>query len=154
MLSFTADNKNQPNKYDEYTQLTNEEKQERQRQRRNKRKQAPGLDPKDFDEKVTDQFDKLEYAFDKIASENDAGRITVTRDGNETLVVEVKKIGIYAFRTDASVQTITLTSPESGTHIYQYDIGNGFWKSSVQVHILEELIVREFCGHSQGLLDL
>ena len=26
MYSFTADNKNQPNKYDEYTQLTNEEK--------------------------------------------------------------------------------------------------------------------------------
>ena len=73
---------------------------------------------------------------------------------NEELKVAVKKIGDYVFRVDKGVQTISLTSPESGTHIYQYDISNGFWKSSVQVHILEELIVREFCGHSQGLLDL
>ena len=60
---------------------------------------------------------KLESAFYKIASENDSGRITVTRTGNE-LHVSVKKVGDYVFTTDLTAQTLTLHSPASGVHIY------------------------------------
>ena len=66
----------------------------------------------------------------------------------------MKQVGDYTFTSDPGVQTLSLKSPESGLHIYTYDEANGFWKSSVQVHIMDELLVREFVAHSKGLLTL
>ena len=88
-----------------------------------------------------------------MAGENDPGRISIDLKG-ETLVISVKRVGDYTFSNDSSNQTFSLQSPESGIYNYKYDSANAFWKSTVQIHILEELLVREFIGHSKGLLDL
>ena len=78
----------------------------------------------------------------------------VNRQDDTNLVITVKGIGDYTFSSDTASQTFSLQSPESGIHNYEYDTVNGFWKSKVQVHILEEILVREFLGHSKGLLEL
>ena len=65
------------------------------------------MDPELFATKVAETFDKLEYAFNKVASENDAGRITVKRT-QEVLEVSVKKIGDYRFSFDSGIQTLIL----------------------------------------------
>ena len=96
----------------------------------------------------------MEAAFDELVKENDKGAIKVTRNNDTNLVISVKGIGDYSFNSDTASQTFSLQSPQSGIHNYAYDTANGFWKSSVQVHILEELLVREFISHSKGLLNL
>ena len=70
------------------------------------------------------------------------------------LIITVKKVGDYTFNSDAGSQTFSLQSPQSGIHNYKYDTANSFWKSETQVHILEDILVREFISHSKGLLDL
>ena len=90
--------------------MTPKEKQERQRQRRQRKRSIPLIEPELFITKVTETFDKLEYAFNKVAAENDPGRITIkrTQDG---LTVSVKKVGDYSFTYDSGVQTLILQSP-------------------------------------------
>ena len=46
-----------------------------------------------------DLFDKLEYAFNKVAEENEPGKITVKRT-SEKLIVLVKKVGDYTLSFD------------------------------------------------------
>ena len=95
----------------------------------------------------------MEIAFKELVTENDPGRMKVTRSDYK-LVISVKRIGDYTFMSDAPSQTFSLQSPESGIYNYKYDTENGFWKSTTQVHILEEILVREFIGHSKGMLNL
>ena len=52
------------------------------------------LDHEVFTEKIVETLDKLEYAFNKVALENDPGQITIKRT-QEGLTVSVKKIGDY-----------------------------------------------------------
>ena len=88
------------------------------------------LDPELYASKLSETLDKLEAAFEKVAQENDAGKITVSRQEGG-LLVTVKKVGVYTFSSDAGTQTLSLQSPESGIHVYEYDSANGFWKSKV-----------------------
>ena len=113
------------------------------------------VDPAVYASNVEKTLDRMERAFKELAGENAPGRITVKRQGTtESLVISVKQLGDYTFSSDENTQIFSLQSPESGIHHYTYDEANKFWKSSVQIHILEEILVREFIGHSKGLLDL
>ena len=47
-----------------------------------------------------------------------------------------------------------MQSPTSGLYNYYWDENNKFWKSKVQEHIVDDLLVREFIMHSKGLLQL
>ena len=89
-----------------------------------------------------------------MVKENDPGRVTVERQKDGLLVIKVKQIGEYTFTADDASQLLMLQSPVSGMYHYNYDQANEFWKSQTQVHILEELLVREFCHHSKGMLNL
>ena len=70
------------------------------------------------------------------------------------LLIEVKNVGPYRFFVDMEQQLFQLHSGDSGLYQYKWDEGENFWKSTSQVHILEELLVREFIMHSKGLLDV
>ena len=135
--------------------MTPAEKQERQKQRRQAKRNGGEnmIDAEVYQAQVDKTLRRLHKAFSELAGENDPGRISIDLKG-ETLVISVKRVGDYTFSNDSSNQTFSLQSPESGIHNYKYDSANAFWKSTVQVHILEELLVREFIGHSKGLLDL
>ena len=64
-----------------------------------KRNQKPKIPQELFVEKIVEQFDKLEYAFDKVAQENEPGKVTVKRT-SEKMVVTVKKVGDYTLSFD------------------------------------------------------
>ena len=64
-----------------------------------KRNQKPKIPQELFVEKIVEQFDKLEYAFDKVAQENEPGKVTVKRT-SEKMIVTVKKVGDYTLRFD------------------------------------------------------
>ena len=68
--------------------------------------------------------------------------------------IDVKGIGPYRFWIDDATNLFQLISPISGTYNYHYDESNGFWVSKEQVHIMDELLSREFLAHTRGLLDL
>ena len=70
------------------------------------------------------------------------------------LLIDVKNVGPYRFFVDMGDQLFQLHSGDSGLYQYQWDESENFWKSTSQVHILEELLVREFIMHSKGLLDV
>ena len=112
---------------------------------------ASSLSSIEFTQKTNETLDKLYVAFLQLAKENDAGFIQVQRTPS-SLVVTVKKIGSYTITSNSGV--FSMQSPQSGLYNYSWDSANGFWKSQTQEHILEELLVREFCAHSKGLLNL
>ena len=64
-----------------------------------KRNQKPKIPQELFVEKIVEQFDKLEYAFNKVAQENEPGKVTVKRT-SEKMVVTVKKVGDYTLSFD------------------------------------------------------
>ena len=58
----------------------------------------------------------------------------------------------YIFETDEDNKLITLNSPISGYFKYKYNQKSEFWESIKDNHILDDLIIREFCQHTKGLL--
>merc|ERR1711924_421559 len=96
---------------------------------------------------VTKALDKYEIAFIELAKDNIPGFLKITRHHAFTLDVEVQNIGIYKFYIDEGTQMFSLSSPESGIYNYEYDKTNNFWKSLQQVHLLDELLARDFIYH-------
>ena len=107
-----------------------------------------------FKERIVKSLDSLEVAFKEVQKENNPGKIQIVRENGEKLVVKVGQIGDYTFQSNLDSQTMTMQSPQSGIHNYVWDSSNGFWKSNTEVHILEEILVREFLSHSKGMLML
>lgn len=99
-------------------------------------------------------MNKFEVAFNDLKKANDQGRITVTRVSPKELQIKVTKIGTYRIYADESTQYIYLQSPQSGLYNYKYDIGNQQWKSEMQSHIIDELLMREFITFTKGTLTL
>jgi len=64
------------------------------------------------------------------------------------------KNGTYIIAKELETKTIALTSPLSGLFKYKYDSSSGYWISIKDNHILDELLIREFCHHSKGLLTI
>jgi frataxin-like iron-binding protein CyaY len=103
---------------------------------------------------VTDLLARLEKAFGELSKNNDQGKILVKRVKPTELEVKVLKIGSYRIYSDESSQHVYLQSPQSGLYNYKYDAQNQQWKSETQVHIIEELLLREFIMFSKGTLNL
>lgn len=68
--------------------------------------------------------------------------------------INVKKVGIYVVAKEMETRQIGLTSPISGLFKYKYDPVSRYWISTKDSHILDELLIREFCHHSKGLLEI
>lgn len=71
---------------------------------------------------------------------------------NLNLKIKVPKEGLYVISKELETRLITVTSPISGFFKYKYDPLSRYWKSIKDGHILDELLIREFCKHSKGLL--
>ena len=82
--------------------MTAAEKQERQRQRRKEKRQGAQnlMDADAYQSQVDKTMRRLERAFLELASENDPGRISVERQGEDSLVISVKRVGDYTFSSD------------------------------------------------------
>ena len=77
--------------------------------------------------------------------------LKVSREG-ANLTVEVQKVGTYFLTANEASRQLTLQSPVAGVYNYDWDQASQFWKSTQETHILEELLVREFCHHTRGWL--
>jgi frataxin-like iron-binding protein CyaY len=108
----------------------------------------------DFSELVQQLISKLDTAFEELKKANDQGKIALQRVSPTELIVKVQKIGNYRIYSDPSQQFVYLQSPQSGLFNYKYDSQNGQWKSQTQIHIVEELLMREFITFSKGTLNL
>jgi frataxin-like iron-binding protein CyaY len=71
---------------------------------------------------------------------------------NLSFKVHVKNQGTYVIAKELETRLLTVTSPLSGFFKYNYDPQRKYWISIRDGHILEELLMREFCQHSKGLL--
>jgi frataxin-like iron-binding protein CyaY len=108
----------------------------------------------DFSELVQQLISKLDTAFEELKKANDQGKIALQRVSPTELIVKVQKIGNYRIYSDPAQQFVYLQSPQSGLFNYKYDLQNGQWKSQTQIHIVEELLMREFITFSKGTLNL
>jgi frataxin-like iron-binding protein CyaY len=98
-------------------------------------------------------LDGYERSFEVLKKENNAGHIKIEKTEDD-LTIHVKDIGSYKFYSDATIQVLAMQSPSSGLYNYYWDEDNKFWKSKVQEHFIDDLLIREFIGHSKGLLML
>ena len=71
-----------------------------------------------------------------------------------TLRVTIDKVGFYIINKEDDQMLLTLTSPVSGFFKYKYDDDTGYWINVKDNHIIDELLVREFCKHSNGILNI
>jgi len=82
---------------------------------------------------------------------NEPDHLKIEKKEDE-LIVTVKDVGPYRFFSDPSKQEFTMQSAVSGLYNYKRDETNNFWKSTVQEHIVDDLLIREFIMHTKGLL--
>ena len=95
----------------------------------------------------------IKFAVEQILPENEADHLTISfKPELFFMEIGVKNIGPYRFWIDEATNLFQLISPISGTYNYSFDESNGFWVSKEQVHIMDELLSREFLAHTRGLL--
>jgi frataxin-like iron-binding protein CyaY len=98
-------------------------------------------------------FNLLKSAFANLIEVDE--NISIETDGtryNLFLKINVKKVGVYTILKELEGKIISVTSPISGLFKYKFDTVSNYWISTKDKHILEELLIREFCLHSKGLL--
>lgn len=66
--------------------------------------------------------------------------------------INVNKLGTYVIAKELETRVIAVTSPMAGLFKYKYDPLSQYWISTKDKHIMDELLMREFCHHSKGLL--
>lgn len=66
--------------------------------------------------------------------------------------IDKTNVGMYIFKYDENTMQMSLTSPISGFFRYNYDKDSGFWINEKDNHILDDIVIREFCKHSKDLL--
>ena len=92
----------------------------------------------------------LYESFKKI---EDSDVIIVSYKKDE-LVVNVKTKGDYRIIIENDTNLLALTSPITGFFKYEYNQVSNFWESIKDQHILDDLLIREFCKHSKGVLEI
>jgi frataxin-like iron-binding protein CyaY len=99
---------------------------------------------------------KLRKAFEVLLSQDNNLSLDLgANQGNlNFLKVEVKSLGVYIISREFETKTLTVTSPISGLFKYKYDSKTNYWISVKDTHILDELLMREFCQHSKGYLNI
>ena len=103
---------------------------------------------------ITDKLiDALFVGFNEIIRYD--SNIKVEKDPrNFHIKINVKGVGIYIIAKEVETRQISLTSPISGLFKYHYDPVSKYWVSKKDAHIMDELLTREFCKHSKGLLEI
>jgi frataxin-like iron-binding protein CyaY len=94
-------------------------------------------------------FDKLYSAFVELKKYEK--NVKIEKYSN-SLEINVARVGVYIIAREDQTRLMTLTSPLSGLFKYKYDSANNYWISIKDNHILNEILMREFCHHSGGLL--
>jgi frataxin-like iron-binding protein CyaY len=94
-------------------------------------------------------FNKLNKSFNELKQYEKNIKIEKLQN---SIHITVPKVGVYIIARETQTRLITLTSPLSGLFKYKYDSANNYWISIKDNHIINELVVREFCQHSGGLL--
>ena len=94
-------------------------------------------------------FEKLNKAFIELKQSEKNIKIDKTQNN---ISINVPRVGVYIIARENETRLITLTSPLSGLFKYRYDSANNYWISIKDNHIIDELLIREFCYHSGGLL--
>jgi frataxin-like iron-binding protein CyaY len=96
-------------------------------------------------------FEKLRLAFDQVCKAD--SKVSINPAPSKFVFsVNVHKLGDYIIAKELETKLITLTSPVSGLFKYKFDEINKQWISIKDSHILNEILMREFCYHSKGLL--
>ncbi len=94
-------------------------------------------------------LNKLQKAFSDI----DDNSITIEEINSTFLTVKAGKIGLYIFKIEED-GFLTMTSPVSGYFKYVYNPNINFWINVKDEHIIDDLLIREFCKHSKGMLSI
>lgn len=89
-------------------------------------------------------------AFGKL----DDDQVTVEEYTSDSLTISVKDKGSYIIEIEKDLNFLCLNSPISGFFKYTYDENCGFWVNIKDQHILDDLLIREFCKHSKGMLEI
>ncbi len=113
-------------------------------------KYTQNISKEDFNKKSSYYLNSLSLAFQSIDDTN----ITLEELNDTTLTIKAGKIGNYIFTIDSDQLQITMNSPVSGYFKYYYNKTNGFWCNIKDEHILDDLLIREFCKHSKGILTI
>lgn len=79
--------------------------------------------------------------------------VTIESFSNEQIKVRCVK-GIYLIDIETDSKLISLNSPVSGYFRYCFDSESGFFVNVKDQHIIDDLIIREFCKHSKGILAI
>jgi len=93
----------------------------------------------------------LKSAFINLMEFDNKIRIEIDRM-NLYLKIYVETVGVYIINKELESKMISVTSPISGLFKYKFDCSTNYWRSPKDKHIVDELLIREFCNHSKGLL--
>ena len=109
------------------------------------------MNQEEFEGLVKELIARLDASFTDLQKANDQGKIAINRISNQEIQIKVTKTGTY--RIYAESNYVYLQSPLSGLYNYRWDAANQQWKSETQVHILEDLLMREFITLTKGTLQ-
>ncbi len=79
--------------------------------------------------------------------------VTIESYNSEYIKVRCVK-GIYLIDIEGDSKLLSLNSPVSGYFRYSFDTVSGFFVNVKDQHIIDDLIIREFCKHSKGILSI
>lgn len=104
--------------------------------------------PKDFKQEAKSFFTKLYEGLIKLDDQS----VTIESYNNGQIKVKTVK-GVYIISIEDN-KFITLNSPVSGYFRYTLDSVSGFFVNIKDDHIIDDLLIREFCKHSKGILSI
>lgn len=113
-------------------------------------KNSQEISKEDFKIKSKQYLQRLSLAFQSI----DDTSVTIEEYNETTLSIKAGKVGNYIFNIEIDQLQITMNSPVSGFFKYYYNKTNGFWCNIKDEHILDDLLIREFCKHTKGMLSI
>jgi frataxin-like iron-binding protein CyaY len=96
-------------------------------------------------------FQIMINAFKELLQQDKNLSMDVDRN-NLFIRINVNKLGTYIIAKELETRVIAVTSPMTGLFKYKYDPLSRYWISTKDKHIMDELLMREFCHHSKGLL--
>jgi frataxin-like iron-binding protein CyaY len=96
-------------------------------------------------------FSIMKNAFKELLDQDKNLSMEVDRN-NLFIKINVKKVGTYIISKELESRLIAVTSPLTGLFKYKFDPVSRYWISTRDNHIMDELLMREFCQHSMGLL--
>lgn len=94
-------------------------------------------------------IDNVEIAIKPILPLNPTYQMT--RSNPEELVLNVGAKGSYIFKIDRDMMLLTVQTPISGVHQYDFEVNDGQWLSVIDGHDMRGLVTRDLLRHCTGL---